>query len=90
MKFIIETLTDNKKGIIYYITINDDNFTFDDSVCAFLNIPIDNFQNELVTKFNGFIDGDVYFEDKEDCKKSFRLFGPKIRYFISPNRRLNQ
>ena len=70
MKFIIETLTDNKKGIIYYITINDDNFTFDDSICALLNIPIDGFQNELVTKFNGFIDGDVYFEDKEDCKKA--------------------
>ena len=77
MKFIIETLTDNKKGIIYYITINDDNFTFDDSICAFLNIPIDGFQNELVTKFNGFIDGDVYFEDEEDCEKALDYLNEK-------------
>lgn len=77
MKFIIETLTDNKKGIIYYIKINKDNFTFDKNVCAFLNIPIDNFQNELVTKFNGFIDGDVYFEDKEDCKKALDYLNQK-------------
>lgn len=76
MKFIMDSIL-NGKICMYYITINSSDIIYDFEICEYLNIPLEEYQNEII-KFNGYVkDDDIYFHSKEDCQNAFNYVNEK-------------
>lgn len=84
MKFLMYSLSGKNKTTIYYITVNSSHIVEDYDLCKFLNISVEEYQEELITNFNGFIeDEDVYFHNDIDCENALNYINEKYGIILA-------